>query len=159
VSRFGEIKRWPAERYRALIDILRRRLDARILITWGPGERPIAEAVDRPALLESEVKVLRFAALLEAADLVVAADTSALPIAAMLGTPSVGIFGPKDPAVYAPHPVRGEIVTSTAPCSPCRLRACEHRICMTLIPAEAVFAAAVRALEAGRTLELAPRGG
>jgi lipopolysaccharide heptosyltransferase I len=159
VSRFGEIKRWPAERYRALIDLLRGRLDARILITWGPGERPAAEAVERPTLVPSDVKVSRFAALLAAADLVVAADTGALPIAAMLGTPSVGIFGPKDPVVYAPHPVRGEIVASTAPCSPCRLRACEHRICMTLIPPEAVFAAAERALAGGRTPEPARHEG
>jgi ADP-heptose:LPS heptosyltransferase len=158
VSRFGDIKRWPVERHRALVDLLRDRLDARVLITWGPGERPIAEAVGRPTLLESEVGVLRFAAILEAADLVIAADTGALPIAAILGTPFVGIFGPKDSVVYAPYPVRGEIVTSAAPCSPCRLRACEHRICMTVIPAEAVLEAAGRALAAGRRAEPARHG-
>jgi heptosyltransferase-1 len=150
VSRFGEIKRWPAESFRALIDALRSRHDARILITWGPGERRVAEAVGRPTLLPAEVSLQRFAAVLEGADLVVAADTGALPIAAILGTPTVGLYGPKDPVVYAPFPVRGEVVTSNAPCSPCLLRECEHRICMATLAPQAVLAAAERALARGR---------
>jgi len=146
VSRFGEIKRWPAECYRSLIDLLRARHDARILVTWGPGEREVAQAVDRPTLLPEEVPLLRFAAVLGQADLVIAADTGALPIAAILGTPTVGLYGPKDAVVYSPYPVRGETVTSTAPCSPCKLRKCEHRICMSLIRPEVVLEAAERTL-------------
>ncbi len=149
-SRFGEIKRWPAEHFRRLIDILRERLDARILVTWGPGERAIADAVGRPTILPSELPLVRFAAVLEAVDLLIAADTGALPIASILGTRTVGLYGPKDPVVYAPYPSRGETVPSTAPCSPCRLRECEHRICMALIGPEAVFAAVQRALEQGK---------
>jgi heptosyltransferase-1 len=146
VSRFGQIKRWPAAHFRAVIDSLRRNHDARILLTWGPGEREVAESVGRPTLLESEVSLLRFAALLSSVDLLIAADTGALPMAALLGTRTVGIFGPKDPALYAPYPTPGEIVTSTAPCSPCALRRCEHCICTTLIEPRAVFEAAERAL-------------
>jgi lipopolysaccharide heptosyltransferase I len=150
VSRFGELKRWPAERFRELIDLLVARHDARVLITWAGAEREIAESVGRPTLLPEPVPLIRFAALLEAADLVIAADTGALPLAAVLGTPAVGLFGPKDPVVYAPYPEPVEVVTSTAPCSPCRLRSCEHRICMAVIPAAAALAAAERALARGR---------
>jgi len=150
VSRFGQIKRWPAEYFSAVIDSLRRKHDARILLTWGPGEREVAESVGRPTLLESEVDLLRFAALLSSVDLLIAADTGALPMAAMLGTSTVGIFGPKDPALYAPYPTPGEIVRSTAPCSPCTLRKCEHCICTTLIQPQAVLEAAERALLSGQ---------
>ena len=79
----------------------------------------------------------------------IAADTGALPLAALLGTPAVGLFGPKDPIVYAPYPESVEVVTSTAPCSPCLLRRCEHRICMALT-AGAALEAAERALVRGR---------
>lgn len=151
VSRFGELKRWPEEKFRALIDLLVAELDARVLITWGPGEREIAEAVGRPTVLDEVVPLGRFAALLGQADLLVAADTGALPIAAILGTPTVGIYGPKDALVYAPFPNRGELVQSTAPCSPCLLRRCEHKICMSLIDPRKVFESARRALEALRT--------
>jgi|SRR5688572_8182597 len=149
VSRFGEIKRWPTEKYRSLVDLLREKHDARVLITWGPGERPIAESIARPTLLPAEVSIRRFAAILEAADLVIAADTGALPLATILGTPAVGIFGPKDPIVYGPYPARAEIVRSPAPCSPCRLRVCEHAICMELVQPAEVLLAAERALERG----------
>lgn len=146
VSQFGDIKRWPAESYRELIDLLRSRFDAKILLTWGPGERDIAQAVERPTLLPEALPLLRFAAVLAQADLVIAADTGALPVAALLGTPTVGIYGPKDAMVYSPYPLRGETVTSPAPCSPCQLRRCEHRICMPLIAPQRVLAAAARAL-------------
>ncbi len=145
VSRFGEIKRWPVEHFRALIDQLHE-LPARTLLTWGPGEEELCRSIDRPTVLGELIDLRRFAALLRAADLVVAADTGALPIAAMCGTPTVGLYGPKDPAVFAPYPRRGEVVTSSAPCSPCTLRRCEHRICMTLISPKQVFAAVSRAL-------------
>jgi lipopolysaccharide heptosyltransferase I len=147
VSRFGEFKRWPAESFRELIDLLRQRHDARIAITWGPDERETAEAIGRPTVLPEAITLKELAALLEAADLVIAADTGALPMAALVGTPTVGLYGPKDPIVYGPYPRRGEIVSSTAPCSPCRLRSCEHRICMTLISPRAALEKAERALE------------
>jgi lipopolysaccharide heptosyltransferase I len=146
VSHFGQIKRWPVEYFRTLVDSLQKKHDARILLTWGPGEREVAESIGRPTVLESQVGLLRFAALLSSVDLLIAADTGALPMAALLGTSTVGIFGPKDPALYAPYPTPGEIVTSPAPCSPCTLRKCEHRICTALIQPQAVLEAAERAL-------------
>jgi lipopolysaccharide heptosyltransferase I len=145
VSRFGAIKRWPIEHFRTLIDLLGRH-DVRILITWGPGEREIATSIGRPTVLAEGADLRHFAALLAEADLVVACDTGALPLAAAGGTPTVGLFGPKDAGVFAPDSA-GEVVTSPAPCSPCRLRRCEHSICMTLISPGAVYEAAARVLK------------
>jgi len=144
VSRFGEIKRWPIENFRGLIDLLRT-IDARVLITWGPGEKPLAELIGRPNVLPELANLKRFAALLAEADLVVAADTGALPMASTLKTPSVGLFGPKDAEVYAGRGV--QVVASTAPCAPCRLRRCDHCICMSSISPKRAFEAALRALE------------
>ncbi len=145
VSPFGAIKRWPIEHFRDLIDLLGRH-EVRILITWGPGEKTIAMSVRRATVLPEFVDLRHFAALLAEADLVVASDTGALPLAAVGGTPTVGLFGPKDAEVFAPDSA-GETVTSPAPCSPCRLRRCEHAICMTLISPGAVYAAAARTLK------------
>jgi heptosyltransferase-1 len=143
VSRFGEIKRWAPDRFRALADLLRAELDARVLITWGPGERGLAEAVGRPTVSPPIESALHLAALAAAADALVAADTGVLHIAAALGTPTVGLYGPKDDRVYGPYPRHGrtKVVRSPAPCSPCRLRRCEHRICMSMIFPEEVLAA------------------
>ena len=145
VSPFGAIKRWPIEHFRTLIDLLGRH-EVRPLITWGPGERECAVSIQRSTVLPELVDLPRFAALLAEADLVVAADTGALPLAAVGDTPTVGLFGPKDAEVFATDSA-GDVVTSPAPCSPCKLRQCEHSICMTLISPRTVYAAAARALK------------
>src|SRR6185503_19028700 len=150
VSRFGEIKRWPADRFRALIDRARAELDARVLITWGPGEREVAEAIGRPTVCPPIASPLHLAALAASADAVVAADTGALHIAALLETPLVRLYGPKDPSIYGPYPPseRVRVVKSAVPCSPCRLRRCEHRICMSMIFPDEVFQALKEVLAA-----------
>jgi len=141
VSRFGEIKRWPAEHFRRLIDLARAELDARILITWGPGERDRAEAIGRPTVAPPVQNPMQLAALASQASALVAADTGVLHIAAALGIPVVGLYGPKDARVYGPYPPgpRTRVLRSTAPCSPCRLRRCDHKICMSLIHPGDVF--------------------
>ncbi len=143
VSRFGEFKRWPAENFRRLADLARAELDARILITWGPGERDRAEAIDRPTVAPAIQSPLQMAALLSQANALVAADTAALHIAAILGIPVIGLFGPKDHRLYGPYPPgpHTRSIQSTAACSPCLLRRCEHKICMSLIFPEDVFKA------------------
>jgi lipopolysaccharide heptosyltransferase I len=148
VSRFGGIKRWTADRFRELVDLAQSELDARTLITWGPGERESAEAIGRPTVAPPIESPQRLAALAFSAAAVVAADTGALHIASAVGTPTVGIYGPKDPRVYGPYPpsARNRIVRSGVACSPCRLRRCEHRICMSLVFPEDVLAALREAL-------------
>ena len=151
VSRFGEIKRWPAARFQALVDLARESLGARALITWGPGERPQAEALARPTIAPPTETALHLAALIQTCDALVAADTGALHVASALGVPTVGIYGPKDERIYGPHPPaeRSRVVRSRVPCSPCTLRRCEHRICMSMVFPEDVVKALREALAAG----------
>lgn len=145
VSRFGAIKQWPVAHFRSLIERLRE-LHARVVITWGPGEKEIADSIHPAHVLDEAIDLKRLGALIREADLVVVADTGALPMAALLGTPTVGLFGPKDAKIYAP-PGPLEVITSPAPCSPCQLRRCEHSICMALITPSRVYDAAVRMLQ------------
>ena len=148
VSRFGRIKQWPVGHFRRFIDLLTEQFDARVAITWGPGEEPLATSIDRPRVLEEAIGLRQMAALIQVADLAVAADTGTVPLAAVVGTPSIGLYGPKDAVVYRAYPPNGIAIASPAPCSPCRLRRCEHRICMTLITPETVLDAARAVLSA-----------
>ena len=149
-SAFGEFKRWPAERYGALAARLTARFNARCAVTWGPSERALAEevvaasngaarpgpALDIPGLIE----------LLRIADLVVAADTGPLHVAALLQRPIVALYGPKDPEIYGPYGTRCEMVRAELPCSPCGRRSCDHGRCMKEISVETVEGAAERLL-------------
>jgi heptosyltransferase-1 len=91
-------KRWPPEQFRALA----RRLvetGARVVVVWGPGEdvaaRTIAEGgPGRQVVLAPPTDLDELIATLRRASLVVAGDTGPLHLAAALGTPCVGIYGP-----------------------------------------------------------------
>jgi lipopolysaccharide heptosyltransferase I len=144
-SRFGEYKRWPPGRFAEIV----RRLDERgvgSLITWGPGEEPLALAASdgTSATLSPKTTLPELAALLNLCDAFVGSDTGPGILAAAVDTPTVSIFGPKNPAVYAPRHRRARVVEVPMDCRPCRKRTCGDPKCMLHVTvdhvAEAVFA-------------------
>ncbi|RJR34338.1 MAG: hypothetical protein C4576_26510 [Desulfobacteraceae bacterium] len=50
-----------------------------------------------------ELHLLHVAALLERCDALVCNDTGLMHIAASVGTPVIGLFGPTDPSIYLPR--------------------------------------------------------
>jgi len=150
-SSFGAVKRWPIESFAAVGDALAEKHGASVFVTWGPGEKDLAEqvsrAMSRPARVSPETRELgQLVALLRECDLFIGSDTGPLHIASAVGTPVVAIFGPKDPAVYGPRGAPHRIVRVDLPCSPCTKRKCDNPICMTSITPEAVTAAAAELL-------------
>jgi len=144
-SGFGAFKRWDPGRFAALGAALRAGLDARVAVSAGPGEQDLArqatrDPADRTPLMPPDLGGL--AALLAAADLVVAADSLPLHLANALGTPVVGLYGPKDPAVTGPAWDRARVVRAGVACSPCTLRRCSDLLCMRRLEVAPVLAAA-----------------
>jgi lipopolysaccharide heptosyltransferase I len=99
-------KRWPADRFGAIAAHLRDRHGLVPLVTWGPDERDLAEAVARASAGAARVAppttLGDMIALLGRAALFVGGDTGPLQIAAALGTPIVSVFGPTSPARNGP---------------------------------------------------------
>ncbi len=148
-SRFGSFKRWPLMHWAAAAERFHHRTGLRLLVTWGPGERWMARSIVRgagPAALEAPPLpgLPHLAALLQRARVVVGCDSAALHLAARLGVPTVGLYGPKDPRLYAPWGNRGEILRVGVPCSPCTRRTCEYPECMQRIEPAAVAEAMER---------------
>ena len=149
VSGFGSYKQWPPERFTELIDMLNGR-GVRCLLTWGPGERQLCERIasGTDAVVGPETKSLaELVAMIGRADVFVGADSGPARLAWAAGTPTVAIFGPKDPAVYGPTGERSRVVQIDLPCRPCRRRTCPDPRCVTDIPAEAVFQAVCQLLD------------
>lgn len=143
-SRFGEYKRWPAERFNEVIRLLDTRGFAS-LITWGPCERELAEAAaaGTNATVSPETRsIMELAALLSLCDAFIGSDSGPAVLAAAVDTPPVVLFGPKNPAVYAPRHPRTRVVEVPMDCRPCSKRSCNDPKCMTHITvAQAVDAA------------------
>ena len=144
---YGPAKTWPAERVVDFCRVLSAAGGLAVLL-GTPDEAPLAADIaaqapavslagrDRPALLP---------ALLTELDALVSGDTGVAHLAAALGTPTVTLFGPTDPALSAPRG-RAVALTHPVPCAPCFYRVCpiEHP-CLRELEAERVRDA-VRAL-------------
>ena len=91
-------KNWPIERFRALA----RGLERRLRVRWcaGPQDPPLEGAVRIDDLY-------RLACWIRQARLYVGNDSGITHLAAATGVPVLALFGPTDPAVWAP---RGEHV-------------------------------------------------
>ena len=135
-SDFGAFKRWPAARFGQLAARLRRERGLPVLVAWGPGQRELAEGVVQAAegaarLAPATSGLHELLALLSGAAAVIGADSGPLALSSIAGVPSVVLFGPKDPAVYAPRGPATEVVWKRVYCSPCVLRQGGDPICMT----------------------------
>jgi heptosyltransferase-2 len=153
----GPSKRWPASYY---AEAARRLVDAgfSVWVLGGPGETALAAeiAAGSDRVHDLTGPDLRNAILaMAAADVAVSNDSGLLHVAAALGTPSIGIFGPTSPWHWAPlNPLAAVIETQTqVDCRPCHKPTCRygHHRCMREIPAERVAAAALAALAPGAT--------
>ena len=154
-------KRWPAERFAALADLLVEEAGAQVLLVGSAGELEVSRAVSdaarhAPIMLTGATDLAETAALLSVCDLLVTNDTGPAHLAAALARPVVVIFGPTDPTTTRPFSALAELVREPPECAPCMLRDCpiDHR-CMTAVTPEAVFARARRFLAEGRGRRLA----
>src|SRR5215813_12567998 len=143
----GPSKRWPA--YGALAARLAE-LGFTVWVVGSPDEKALAAEIARnaPDTRDLTGPDLRNAILaLATATVAVSNDSGLLHVAAAIGTPSIGIFGPTSPWHWAPlNPLAAVMETKTdVPCRPCHKPTCRlrHHRCMQDIPVEQV-AAAVR---------------
>ena len=154
---YGHAKRWPPERFAELIRAAGRERGASAVLVGSAADRHAAAEIEsrlaeRPAGLGTgAIPPVRVANLVGQTDLpafmgvmsfcraFVSNDSGAMHVAAVLGVPVVGLFGPTDERATAPlgphhalsHPVW---------CRPCHIRECpiDHR-CMKRITVDRVF--------------------
>jgi ADP-heptose:LPS heptosyltransferase len=160
VSGGRAIKQWPVERF---ADVARRLVEhsgATIVLSGAAADRPLVEtvksAVPRRNLVDvaGHIDLLTLAGVTERLDLLVTGDTGPMHLAVAVGTPVVAVFGPSDPARYAPRGQLDRVVRIDLPCSPCnRIRLPPARCvghtpdCLELVTVNDVFSAAVSVLD------------
>jgi heptosyltransferase-2 len=146
-------KRWPAESYAALGDLLIEHLNAEVLLIGSQVEIDVSAAVrsqmkHQPVVLTGETSLDELVGVLHRVDLLITNDTGPAHIAAALGRPTLVIFGPTNPLTTRPFSELAQIVRQPPDCAPCMLRDCpiDHR-CMTAITPADVFARAASMLK------------
>ncbi|NJQ05585.1 glycosyltransferase family 9 protein [Streptomyces lonarensis] len=143
-------RRWPPERYAAVVRTLRRR-GHRVVVTGGPGEEKTAAEVaaaggaPRRDVLAGDLPFPLLAALVADAACLLSGDTGPAHLAVALGTPSVTLFGPVAPERWGPppHPRHGVIHPPGPPGDPHGDR-CDPRL-LRIAPQEVAAAVLRRA--------------
>lgn len=162
---FGGRKQWEPERFARVANELVERFDAQIIIVGGKADLPMTTTTT--ALIRRNARSLVgktslhvTGALIEASALFIGNDSSPLHIAAAVGTPAVGIYGPSDWAEFQPVGKRGYrsvSLHSDLPCAPCfrfignaplwQVNPCYSYACLKAIDSRQVMAAAVALLQ------------
>jgi len=142
----GPAKRWTASGYAALA----RRLLADGFAVWvlgGPAEKALAQDIvgDTEARDLTGTDLREAVLALASATAAVSNDSGLLHVAAALGTPTIGIFGPTSPWHWAPlNPLAATIqAKGELSCRPCHKPVCRlgHHRCMVDITPDEVYLA------------------
>ena len=118
---------WSSDRFRALAaQLVVRFPDTPILVhNWHPFECPEGWPPVDSIRTVSGARLTELAGVIERCSLYVGNDSGPMHIAAALGVPTVGIYGPSSPQRTAPRGANGAAhipVSASFACSPCRER-------------------------------------
>jgi ADP-heptose:LPS heptosyltransferase len=145
-------KVWPLDRFVDLALYLQQHLRARILVVIGPAEgKEVQKAFEgsewdgdlRAPLLLGKMSLLELASVIEGCRVFIGNDSGITHMAAALGIPTVAIFGPTDPKVWAPTGEHVVIVQKRIECSPCSREEfvrCQGSECLKGVEREDVLA-------------------
>ncbi len=144
-AEFGPAKRWPAEHFATLAQVL----DQSGYTVWTIGSAKDKEAGVAIESLSNglainlcgRTKLADAIDLMSAADIVVSNDSGLMHVAAALQRPLIALFGSSSPLFTPPLSKQVAILQHTVPCSPCFARTCRygHLDCLTKLLPESVM--------------------
>ena len=122
-------KEWGKEKYVALIRWLIAEYGVIVIVTGSGAEKDRAEEIVRACgagcyNFAGKTSIAMYAALLQKCQFFIGVDSAGLHIAAAVGTPTVGIFGPSSPGSWAPFGEKHLVIQKKMQCVPCRQKGC-----------------------------------
>ena len=154
---YGPAKRWPLDRFAAVVRQVRTRVPNVTWLAFGAGEdRDMNEELAKQAgggmvNLAGKTSLRQLMALLKNCRVLLTNDSGPMHLAAALGTSVVVPFGSTSPELTGPglpDQRQHHLLRSNAPCSPCFRRDCPIDLrCMTGISVEQVAEAVLNTIE------------
>jgi len=148
-AEFGPAKRWPADRFREVIECLNSRIPCRWVIVGTAADAPLAgtisEGFQNITDLTGKTSLEELMDALCGLTVLLTNDTGTMHLADFLGVPLVALFGSTEPALTGPHGPASTVIRRQVECSPCFLRDCPLDFrCMKEIPTQAVVSAILK---------------
>ena len=148
----AESRRYPASRFGVAAERIARATDATIVLSGAADERALIDetraAMRLPTIsLAGQLDLGELAALIEAADVLVANNSGPAHLAAALATPVVDLYALTNPQ-HTPWLVPARVLNHPVPCRNCLKSRCPegHHDCLRRVAPEAVAAAAIELL-------------
>jgi lipopolysaccharide heptosyltransferase I len=142
-----ENKTWKSERFAQLGRLLSLKENWKVIVIGGIGEseKKKAQRIKKMAadklLVAPATTVSQLVSLLRRCSMAIGGDTGPLHLAAALGVPVIGLYGPTSPSRNGPYTDKKEVIYHNLPCSPCWKRTCKIKTneCMDSIQVEEVM--------------------
>jgi len=138
-------KRCDASKWVEICQSIRNMYNTEFLILWGPGDENDAEYIisnlGGHAMLAPKTDLKQMAGLINKCGLILANDSGPMHIAAALGKPTLGIFGPTNPVAHGPYsPLSDYVIKEDLFCIICNKLECPFKHeCMLDLPVESVI--------------------
>jgi heptosyltransferase-2 len=146
-------RRWPAERFSRLIDMLAQRYHAAFVLTGSSQEASLCSRIGalaraRVVSTAGRLSLRELGALIRRCNVFVSNDTGPMHIAAVLQTPLVALFGPGDITRFDPRAIShlARVLYHPVACAPCEKAFCADGRCMSAISVEEAMAQVTQVL-------------
>ncbi|RKU05452.1 lipopolysaccharide heptosyltransferase II [Candidatus Poribacteria bacterium] len=118
------LKRWAPERYAELADWLIAQKRAEILFVGVKEEIPIITEIQRLMRAESKniagkTTLTQLASILHICNVFIGNDSGPMHLAAAVGAPTIGLYGPGDPTRFGPVGTKCQAIQRKQNCPPC----------------------------------------
>jgi lipopolysaccharide heptosyltransferase II len=125
-------KRCDASKWVDICSALHDKYKMMFLILWGPGDEKdanyIIKRLPEITVLAPHTSVSQLAGLINNCNLIIANDSGPMHIAAALGIPTLGLFGPTDPKSHGPYSENsGYIIKEDLFCIICNKMECPYK--------------------------------
>jgi len=151
-AEYGPAKRWLPERFAAAAQAVAQRrhcewfifgtasdhaLAEQIATQIGPGAKNLAGKTTLAELIDA----------LAQCSVLLTNDTGTMHLAALLGVPTISIFGSTEPILTGPMGAGHRVIRHQVECSPCFLRECPIDFrCMNAVPVDEVVEAVLKSI-------------
>lgn len=145
-----DLKRWPAENFSRLIDLLNNNINIKLLLTGSEKDTELVNRIcsslrssPKPIILTGKMTLKQLLALMKKINIFISADSGPLHMASSVGCASIGVFGPTRPELTGPRGKKESIILQKdVGCNKraCYYLECQDNTCMQAVTAEDIYA-------------------
>lgn len=138
-------KRCDKEKWVEICKAVSEKYKTKFIILWGPGDEEdayyIYNSLPEHAVMAPKTNLTAMAGIIKNCSLVIANDSGPMHMAAAMGVPTIGLFGPTDPQKHGPYSDNSAyVIKNDLFCIICNRKECLYKHeCFAQLPARYVL--------------------